>query len=514
MSANRLPTAKPRRRLATVAALAAALLAFPVTLAAQQIALVPVATGLSSPTFVTPAGDGSGRLFILEQPGVIRIFDGSQVLPTPFLDISSLVSCCGERGLLGLAFHPQYPSNGFFYLDYTDNNGDTMIVRYSVSGNPNVADPDSDLTILQIPQNQSNHNGGQLAFGPDGYLYIGMGDGGGAGDPNNNAQSLNTLLGKILRLDVDGGSPYAVPPDNPYVGISGMDEIWATGLRNPWRFSFDARSGDLFIADVGQSSREEVDYQSAASRGCENYGWRRMEGSTCYNPSSNCQPGLPTGCNPTGALTLPILEYTHSQGNCSITGGFRYRGSELGDLYGHYLYGDYCSGRIWAARLIEYLGPPVEQGAPPRPKPPPAAVPQLLLDSSANISSFGQDEDGELYLVDLGGTVYRIAPPLAVSPGDGRYGGTQDLDLMLHLYVPGAEVEAVEIAVDGRIVAADGAACDVVGRMDNGGRTFRCPDFSRHLSPGRHRIEARLELVGGRVLIAATVWRIEANHEG
>lgn len=289
----------------------------------------PVATDLSSSVGVTHAGDGSGRLFIVEQTGHIRIHDGTQVRSTAFLDVSSLITCCGERGLLGLAFHPDYAANGLFYVHYTNTAGNTAIAHYRVSADPNVADPASAQVLLTVTQPFTNHKGGQLAFGPDGFLYIALGDGGSGGDPGNRAQDLTTLLGKILRLDVDGAFPYAIPATNPFRTTQGArPEIWALGLRNPWRFSFDRQTGDLFIADVGQSAREEVNFQPAASAGGENYGWRRMEGTLCFDPSS--------GCNDE-SLTLPILEYDHSLG-CSITGGYRYRGGRFPQFAGRFVY--------------------------------------------------------------------------------------------------------------------------------------------------------------------------------
>ena len=250
----------------------------------------------------------------------------------PFLYIESIVSSIGERGLLSVAFHPNYKNNGNFYVNYTNTIGDTVVARYSVSADPNVADRDSSIILLTIPQPFSNHNGGGLQFGPDDYLYIGMGDGGSAGDPQNNAQNKGSLLGKILRIDVDSSFPYAIPSGNPFVGNPlARDEIWALGLRNPWRFSFDRLTGDLFIADVGQGSWEELNFQLVKSSGGENYGWRMMEGSQCFNPPANCNDGT---------LTLPILEYDHTLG-CSITGGFRYRGNSNPQLYGIYIYGDF-----------------------------------------------------------------------------------------------------------------------------------------------------------------------------
>jgi glucose/arabinose dehydrogenase len=308
--------------------------------AASTIDLEPIATSLIRPVAITHAGDSSNRLFITLQEGQIVIYNGTQVLPTPFLDINSLVSCCGEQGLLSVAFHPNYPSNGFFYVNYTNNAGDTVIARYTVSADPNTANPNSAVILLTIPQPFTNHNGGQLQFGSDGYLYIGTGDGGSSGDPEDNGQDVETLLGKVLRIDVDNGLPYAIPPDNPFVtDPAGLDEIWAFGLRNPWRLSFDRLTGDLWIADVGQSNWEEVNLQPATSAGGENYGWRLMEGKHCFNPSTNCNDEI---------LTLPILEYSHSFG-CSITGGYRYRGTQIPYHYGTYFYGDYCSGRIWGA---------------------------------------------------------------------------------------------------------------------------------------------------------------------
>ncbi len=353
---------------------------------AVTIKAEPVVTGLSSPVDITHAGDGSGRLFITLQGGRVVIFDGVQILSPPFLDINSLVSSGGERGLLGAAFHPNYVGNGFFYVSYTDTAGDSVIARYSVSLDPNRADPTSGVILLTIPQPFGNHNGGQLHFGPDGYLYIGIGDGGSGGDPQNNGQDLGTLLGKILRIDVDSGFPFTVPPDNPFVGVVGArEEIWSFGLRNPWRFSFDRLTGDMFIGDVGQNSWEEVDFQPANSTGGENYGWRLMEGNSCFNPAINCN---------NGTLTLPILVYDHSVG-CSVTGGYLYRGSKNPNLNGLYLYGDFCSGLIWGAQE-DGLG---------------GWNTTVLLDTNFSISTFGEDESGEIYFAHLSatdGTIYQV----------------------------------------------------------------------------------------------------------
>ena len=358
--------------------------------AAPQIELQPVATGLVNPVAITHAGDGSGRLFITLQSGKIVIHDGTRILPTPFLDIRPLVLSGGERGLLSVAFHPNYRNDGLFFVNYTNTAGDTVVARYSVSQDPNVADPQSATILLTIMQPYANHNGGQLQFGRDGYLYIGMGDGGSAGDPFNNGQNLGTLLGKILRIDTDGALPYAIPPDNPFVGTEGArGEIWALGLRNPWRFSFYRLTGDLFIADVGQNSWEEVDYQPAGSPGGENYGWRLMEGKHCYNPSSNCN---------TGALTLPIIEYAHGPNDsvgCAITGGYRYRGTKNPALREIYFYGDLCTGRIWGASQQAGGGWTTTE----------------LLDTSLSITTFGEDEAGEIYVAHYSssaGAIYRI----------------------------------------------------------------------------------------------------------
>jgi glucose/arabinose dehydrogenase len=357
-------------------------------IAAPQIALQPVASGITAPVAVTHAGDGSGRLFITLKAGKIVIHDGTRVLPTPFLDISPLVSNGGEQGLLSVAFHPNYRSNGLFFVNYTNTSGDTVIARYSVSQDPNVADPNSAAILLTVAQPFANHNGGQLQFGPDGYLYIGMGDGGAGGDPLNNGQNLGTLLGKMLRINIDGAFPYTIPEDNPFVGTEGArKEIWALGLRNPWRFSFDRLTGDLFIADVGQDSWEEIDYQVAGSKEGENYGWKLMEGNHCYIPSTNCN---------TGALTLPIIEYAHGPNDsvgCAVTGGYRYRGTKNYGLSGIYFYGDFCSGRIWGASQ----------------QPSGEWTTTELLATSLSISTFGEDEAGELYIANYSpGAVYRI----------------------------------------------------------------------------------------------------------
>ena len=351
---------------------------------AFSLVLLPVATGLNGPVGMANAGDGSGRLFVIEQQGRIQIVQGGAVLPTPFLDIVPLVRSSGnEQGLLGIAFHPNYRENGFFFVHYSDLNGDTMIARYQVSADPNLADPGTATTILQVDQPYSNHNGGHLAFGPDGYLWIGMGDGGSGGDPQGYGQNPAALLGKMLRLDVDSALPYAIPADNPFVNSPGFrGEIWSVGLRNPWRYSFDRLSGDLYIADVGQNSIEEVNFQPLGERG-QNYGWNLMEGSQCFRADT---------CDSDG-LVKPIAEYDHSQG-CSVTGGFVYRGPTQTALWGAYFFADYCSGLIWSSARDQNGD----------------WVTTLLLESNLNVSSFGEDEAGEVYLIDNGGgTLYQLA---------------------------------------------------------------------------------------------------------
>ncbi|HLJ74699.1 MAG TPA: PQQ-dependent sugar dehydrogenase [Thermoanaerobaculia bacterium] len=355
--------------------------------AAQQITLQPIAAGLNLPLGgVVTAGDS--RLFIVEQVGKILIYDGTQVLATPFLDVSSLISCCDERGLLGLAFSPQYATSGFFFIDYTDRSGNVTIARYKVSSDPNRADATTG-TILKTINHTTfpNHNGGQLQFGPDGYLYIGVGDGGGAGDPLGNGQRTDVLLAKILRIDVSS-LPYKIPPTNPF-----GNEVWAYGLRNPWRFSFDRLSGDLIIADVGQDDWEEVDFQPAGSAGGQNYGWSRMEGTHCFPPgATNCQ---------SSSFTLPVLEYSHDGGACSITGGYRYHG-QFARMHDIYFYGDYCTGAIFGARQMSDGTWTTQQLA--------------SLPDKNSLSSFGEDASGELYVVDLNGTVYRMIDTSAPSP--------------------------------------------------------------------------------------------------
>ena len=346
------------------------------------IALEEVLTGLSHPVHLTHAGDGSARLFIVEQEGSVRVAHKATLLPTPFLDISRLIRSGGERGLLSIAFHTRYAENGFFYVNYTNRSGDTVVARYTVSADANRADPTTGVVLLMIRQPYSNHNGGQLQFGPDGYLYIGMGDGGSGGDPHGHAQNPNSLLGKILRIDVNT-LPYTIPKTNPFVGPGPpLDEIWALGLRNPWRFSFDRQTGELYIADVGQDSSEEVDIQPALSRGGENYGWNIMEGAHCFSPR--------VGCPRTG-LTMPVATYRTGE-NCSITGGYVYRGNRVRTLIGTYIFGDYCSGRIWGLRKSDRGRWTYRE----------------LLDTDLNITSFGEDEAGELYIADHGGGIYRL----------------------------------------------------------------------------------------------------------
>jgi glucose/arabinose dehydrogenase len=372
------------------------------------ISTTQITANLVNPVQVTHAGDGSNRIFIVEQSGRIRIFTNTLV-NQPFLDIQDRVLFSGEQGLLGLAFPPDFANKGYFYVYYTNddpnsigyNVGDNVVSRFYLSSSPNQADPNSEEIILPLAHPvESNHNGGQLAFGPDGYLYIGTGDGGGGGDPQENAQNPGSLLGKLLRIDVEDTptppltdvhmvylpltphdqsgtaslAPYGIPPDNPFVGQAGYrPEIWALGLRNPWRFSFDQQSGDLYIGDVGQGEREEVDFQPASSSGGENYGWDCREGDLPYEPNN---------CSPSVVLTEPVHTYaTHVNGTCSVTGGFVYRGLTYGSMQGIYFFGDYCQGIVMG--LQQEAGSWVEQD---------------LLPTGMRILGFGEDEQGELYL--------------------------------------------------------------------------------------------------------------------
>jgi glucose/arabinose dehydrogenase len=355
-------------------------------LGSLAVQLSPVAGGFETPVYVTHAGDGSNRLFVVEQPGRIRIVKDNQTVTEPFLDIGALISTQGlEQGLLSVAFHPNFPENGYFYVNYTDLQGDTVIARYTVSDNPDVADPNSAKILLTIGQPYRNHNGGHILFGPDGYLYAGMGDGGSANDPENRAQNLESLLGKILRLDVDNADPYGAPPTNPFIGQgNARPEIWSYGWRNPWRLSFDSLTGDMYVADVGQNQYEEVHVERQGASGGLNYGWRLMEGFHCFNPS-DCDPA-------TLNVVLPVTEYDHGQG-CSVTGGYVYRGQQFPILEGVYFYGDYCTGTLWGLRA-EADG---------------SWSQSELLSTGSTITSFGEDEAGEVYLVDHKGTIFLIS---------------------------------------------------------------------------------------------------------
>lgn len=351
-----------------------------------QVEIVEFATGFDNPLYVTPAGDGSGRLFVVEQAGKIKVLqDGAESV---FLDLSSIVSQTilsgySEQGLLGLAFHPNYAENGYFYVNYTHRNrGETQVARYSVSADdPNVADPDSAQLLLTLRQPYPNHNGGHLAFGPDGYLYISVGDGGAAADPLNTGQDPKDWYGSILRIDVDNGEPYGIPEDNPFAdGAEGSPEVWAYGLRNAWRFSFDRANNDFYIADVGQNLWEEVNYVAADDASGANYGWDYFEASQPFESRQ-----APEG------MIYPIAEYSHGDG-CSVTGGYVYRGEVITDLQGVYLFSDYCSGLVWAT----YRNADGEW------------LTNIFKDMNTQVSSFGEDEDGELYIVGYQGTIYKV----------------------------------------------------------------------------------------------------------
>ncbi len=342
-----------------------------------------------APTQVTNAGDGSGRLFIVERRGLIRVVKDGAVVSGSFLDIRSKVEDGGERGLLGVAFHPRFETNRRFFVFYTRNGGDIVVSRFTANAAGTRASADTARPLLLIEHSaQSNHNGGSMAFGPNGYLYIGVGDGGGSGDPERDAQNKSAnFLGKVLRINVDGSGAgtfdrYSVPRSNPFYGsIPGRREIWAYGLRNPWRISFDRGTGKLFIADVGQGEREEIDREGPGSNGGRNYGWNIMEGTTCFRPAA---------C-PLAGDTLPVAQYAHTGGNCSITGGFVYRGATQAALIGHYVFADFCSGRIWTM--------PHDGGS--------ADVVQRA-DTPYSITSFGENESGELFAVTLAGKLYRV----------------------------------------------------------------------------------------------------------
>jgi len=404
----------------------------------NPIALERVLTGLSAPVYITSARDDSKRLFIVEQGGRIKLLAPDNNTPTVFLDITQRVLGGRERGLLGLAFHPQFRTNHRFFVNYTRTpDGATVIAEYQASGvDPDVAEV-NETAVLVIPQPFANHNGGMVEFGPDGYLYIGMGDGGSANDPGNRAQDINNLLGKILRIDVDhsnGPIRYSSPPENPFFGPApGRDEVYALGMRNPWRFSFDRASGELYVGDVGQNAWEEIDIVTPGG----NYGWRVMEGT-------RCNPGIGGGVCSTAGFNLPIAEYRHTGGRCSITGGYVYRGSKGALPSGTYVYADYCSGEIFS--LI-------------------GGEQNLLLDTSLNIPSFGEDEDGEIYVVGLGGTIDRIvnlvaAPPLHLKIAFVRRRFTLEALQLITVKGNGKKFEIVTVVdrfdLDGAVVMING----------------------------------------------------------
>lgn len=339
-----------------------------------------VASGLSNPVGLASAGDGSGDVYIIEQAGKIRVFRDSVLVDEPWLDISDRVSCCGERGLLGLTFHPLFLETRQFFVNYTDLNGDTVIARFEVNPEISKADSASEMKLMVVEQPYANHNGGGIAFGQDGYLYIALGDGGSGGDPQGNAQNTDSLLGKLLRIDINQAEGYAIPPDNPYAAGGGAAEVWASGLRNPWRFSFDRQTGDLFIGDVGQGSREEIDYLPAGSIGGANFGWNYREGSFPYLAEI-----------PEDELIDPVAEYGRDMGY-SVIGGVVYRGEALPELNGIYFYGDYGSGNIWGL-LPESDG---------------SWISRMLFQTGSRITSFGNDEGGELYYVAQGGGLYKL----------------------------------------------------------------------------------------------------------
>jgi glucose/arabinose dehydrogenase len=421
---------------------------------------------------VTSTGDpADSRLFLTQQKGLIHIFANGAVKPEPFLDLQNVVSTGGERGLLALAFHPRYRQNGYFYVLYTDLDSSVVLARYQVSPDPNRADPASGQIVLKVPSEFQNHNGGQVLFGPDGYLYMSLGDGGGEGntgkDPRCNAQQGTTLHGKLLRIDVDHGTPYAIPPDNPFLGTSMPPEAWAVGLRNTWRFSFDRRTGDLYIADVGEDRREEIDFEPAGSRGGRNYGWKVMEGSLCFSTDA-CPATVPPCGSP--AYTLPVLEYEHGEDRCSVTGGLVYRGSALPHLHGAYLFGDLCNGQLWAAQR---KGEGWE-------------VRDLSM-RAQYLTSFGEDSRGEVWLTTLDGRLY---PLKAAHPVDtvALFDPASAKLSMKDLHVSGPEDRTIQLdARRGWVPLAgdwDGDGRSTVGFYDPRTARLRLPGSEARSQPG------------------------------
>jgi glucose/arabinose dehydrogenase len=358
--------------------------------AAVAISLEKVVDVPGGPLGMVTTGDGNGRLYVVTQDGQVRIVEDQRLVEQPFLDISGQITTGGERGLLGVAFHPRIGDDPRVFTDYTDEQGNTVVSSWTVSADLTRADPDSESVLLRVKQPFANHNGGALQFGPDGFLYISLGDGGSGGDPQGNGQNLDTPLAKILRIDVDnttGRTPYAIPADNPFREQAGArPETWVSGLRNPWRITFDRETGDLWIGDVGQGAFEEIDVVRASSGGGQNFGWNIMEGRHCFAPRDGCT---------SDGLTPPVTEYGHGGGECSVTGGYVYRGTAWPNLRGGYLFGDYCSGRMWA---IDAAASEVDE-------------PTLVLESGHTISSFGEDDAGELYVTDLGGSLLRVTAP-------------------------------------------------------------------------------------------------------
>lgn len=422
----------------------------------RAAALIDLGTDLFRLTSVTSAGDD--RLFLTQQKGLIHIFAKGALRPEPFLDLQAVVSTGGERGLLSVAFHPDYARNGLFFVCYTDLDGAVIISRYRVSADPDRADPASGEILLKIPKTYQEHNGGQLQFGPDGYLYASIGDGGSeghvGGDPMCHAQQRESLFGKILRLDVDNGKPYAIPPDNPFAG----SEVWAMGLRNPWRFSFDRLTGDLYIGDVGEELREEIDFEPAGSPGGRNYGWNVMEGTACF-PTEGCPATTPPCGSP--AYTNPILEYEHDDDRCSIAGGFVYRGTALPHLYGAYLFGDTCNGQLWAAERKGNAWQVHE-------------LPQRAL----YVTSFGEDSRGEIVLTTLAGRLLRLAPPRPVDTV-ALYEPASSRLLVKDLHLSGPEDRSVKMATPPK------GCTPLAGDWDGDGRsTVQLFDPKKSAKPG------------------------------